>query len=226
MSSMETAVGHENFSTKSPSPPVTRHGAPLTPTEMLAKRTFDVALALVILVLLLPLMLLVSLVIKLDSAGPVIFKQRRTGFNGQEFTIFKFRSMSVLEDGTQIAQTRRKDPRVTRVGRMLRQSSIDELPQLLNVLKGEMSLVGPRPHSVAHDDQYRASISSYANRHHVKPGITGWAQINGQRGETPLIQDMEKRIALDLWYIDNWSLALDLKIMWKSCFEVVQARAY
>jgi exopolysaccharide biosynthesis polyprenyl glycosylphosphotransferase len=193
---------------------------------MVAKRTCDIALALIILVLVSPLMILASLLIKLESAGPIIFKQRRTGFNGREFTIYKFRSMSVLEDGPQIAQTRRNDPRITRVGRMLRQSSIDELPQLLNVLKGEMSLVGPRPHAVAHDDQYRASISSYAFRHHVKPGITGWAQINGQRGETPLVQDMEKRIALDLWYIDNWSLKLDFEIMWRSCFEVVRASAY
>jgi putative colanic acid biosysnthesis UDP-glucose lipid carrier transferase len=223
---METAIGQQNFSTESPVSPVAMHNAPLTRTEMLAKRACDVALALVILVLLSPLMLLASLFIKLESAGPIIFKQRRTGFNGQEFTIYKFRSMSVLEDGRQLTQARRNDPRITRVGRILRQSSIDELPQLLNVLKGEMSLVGPRPHAIAHDDQYRASISSYAFRHHVKPGITGWAQINGMRGETPLVQDMEKRIALDLWYIDNWSLTLDFKIMWRSCFEVVQAKAY
>jgi putative colanic acid biosysnthesis UDP-glucose lipid carrier transferase len=223
---METAIGQQNFSTESPVSPVAMHNAPLTRIEMLAKRACDVALALVVLALLSPLMLLVSLVIKLDSAGPIIFKQRRTGFNGQEFTIYKFRSMSVLEDGRQIAQTRRNDSRLTKVGRILRQSSIDELPQLLNVLKGEMSLVGPRPHAVAHDDQYRAAISSYAFRHHVKPGITGWAQINGLRGETPLVQDMERRIEFDLWYIDNWSLSLDLKIMWRSCFEVVRASAY
>jgi lipopolysaccharide/colanic/teichoic acid biosynthesis glycosyltransferase len=131
-----------------------------------------------------------------------------------------------LEDGRQIAQTRRNDPRITKVGRILRQSSIDELPQLLNVIKGEMSLVGPRPHAVAHDNHYRALISSYALRQQVKPGISGWAQINGHRGETPLVQDMERRIALDLWYIDNWSLVLELKIMWRSCFEVMRASAY
>ena len=222
---METAIGQQNFSTESPVSPVAMHNAPLTRTEMLAKRACDVALALFILVLLSPLMFLVSLVIKLDSAGPIIFKQRRTGFNGQEFTIFKFRSMSVLEDGRQLAQARRNEPRITRVGRMLRQSSIDELPQLINVIRGEMSLVGPRPHAGAHDDQYRASMASYALRHHVKPGITGWAQINGRRGETPLIQDMEKRIALDLWYIDNWSLKLDFEIIWRSCFEVMQVKA-
>jgi putative colanic acid biosysnthesis UDP-glucose lipid carrier transferase len=223
---METTFGQQDFSTQRPVSPVERHNAPLTRTEMLAKRILDVALALTILVLVSPLMVLVSLAIKLESAGPIIFKQRRTGFNGQEFTIYKFRSMSVLEDGRQLAQARRNDPHITRVGQILRQSSIDELPQLLNVLRGEMSLVGPRPHAVAHDDKYRASISSYAFRHHVKPGITGWAQINGQRGETPLIRDMERRIDLDLWYIDNWSIMLDFKIMWRSCFEVMRASAY
>jgi putative colanic acid biosysnthesis UDP-glucose lipid carrier transferase len=216
----------QDFSSRSQLPSSAMQSAPLTRTETLSKRACDVALALVALAILSPLMILVSLIIKLDSAGPIIFKQRRTGFHGREFIIYKFRSMSVLEDGRQIAQTRRNDPRITKVGRILRQSSIDELPQLLNVIKGEMSLVGPRPHAVAHDDQYRTSISSYTVRHHVKPGITGWAQINGQRGETPLVQDMEKRVALDLWYIDNWSLKLDMEIMWRSCFEVMQVKAY
>jgi undecaprenyl-phosphate galactose phosphotransferase/putative colanic acid biosynthesis UDP-glucose lipid carrier transferase len=134
--------------------------------------------------------------------------------------------MSVQEDGDRIVQTRRDDPRVTRIGRLLRQSSIDELPQLINVLRGEMALVGPRPHAVAHDDEYGAMIAGYAFRHHVKPGITGWAQVNGQRGETRRIQDMERRVALDLWYIDNWSLALDLRILWRTCFELIKQTAY
>jgi undecaprenyl-phosphate galactose phosphotransferase/putative colanic acid biosynthesis UDP-glucose lipid carrier transferase len=163
------------------------------------------------LVVLAPLMLLTALAVKLDSAGPTIFRQRRIGFDGLTFFIYKFRTMSVMEDGPQIVQTRQRDPRVTKVGRLLRQSSIDELPQLLNVLKGDMSLVGPRPHAIAHDDHYGAAISSYAYRHHVKPGITGWAQVNGQRGETRQIADMAKRVELDLWYVNNWSLFLDLE---------------
>jgi lipopolysaccharide/colanic/teichoic acid biosynthesis glycosyltransferase len=155
--------------------------------------------------------LLTALAIKLSGLGPVIIRQRQTGFDGRVFWIYKFRTMSALKYGTQTAQTRRSDLIVTKTGTVLRQSSIDELPKLINVIKGEMSLVGPSPHAVAHDEQGRASISSYAFRHHVKPGITGWAQINGQRVEAPMARDMEKRIALDLWYIDNWSLMLDFK---------------
>jgi exopolysaccharide biosynthesis polyprenyl glycosylphosphotransferase len=225
-SSMENVFGRQDFSTTdSVSHSAIQH-APLGRTDMLAKRVCDVALAATILVLLSPLMLLVSLIIKLESTGPIIFRQRRVGFNGRDFTIYKFRTMSVLEDGRQISQTRRNDPRITKVGGVLRQSSIDELPQLFNVIKGEMSLVGPRPHAVAHDDQYQALISSYAFRRQVKPGLTGWAQINGRRGETRQIQDMERRIELDLWYIDNWSLSLDFKILWGSCFEVLRLSAY
>jgi exopolysaccharide biosynthesis polyprenyl glycosylphosphotransferase len=223
---MENVFEQQEFSTRNSVSNSAIQRAPLGRTEMLAKRLCDVALATTILVLLSPLMLLVSLIIKLESTGPIIFRQRRVGFNGREFTIYKFRTMSVLEDGRQISQTRRNDPRVTEVGGVLRQSSIDELPQLFNVIKGEMSLVGPRPHAVAHDDRYQALISSYAFRRQVKPGMTGWAQINGRRGETRQIQDMERRIELDLWYIDNWSLSLDFKIMWASCFEVLRLSAY
>jgi exopolysaccharide biosynthesis polyprenyl glycosylphosphotransferase len=223
---MENVLGQHDFSTSKSIPPTAIKRAPLSRTERRAKRVCDATLAIVAFILLLPLMLLVSLAIKLDSAGPIIFRQRRIGFKGEEFTIYKFRSLSVLEDGRQIVQIHRNDPRITHMGRILRQSSIDELPQLLNVIKGEMSLVGPRPHAVAHDHHYQALISSYALRQQVKPGISGWAQINGQRGETPLIRDMEKRIALDLWYIDNWSLTLDFRIMWRSCFEVMRAKAY
>jgi exopolysaccharide biosynthesis polyprenyl glycosylphosphotransferase len=209
-----------------PLPSVELQRAPLTRPERLAKRACDIALALIALILLAPLMLLTALAIKLDSAGPVIFRQRRVGFDGQAFSIYKFRTMSVLEDGAQIAQTRRNDPRVTRLGRLLRQSSIDELPQLFNVFRGDMALVGPRPHAIAHDDLYRTAIASYASRHHVKPGITGWAQVNGRRGETRRIEDMEKRVELDLWYIDNWSLILDFRILWRTCFEVMRQSAY
>jgi Undecaprenyl-phosphate glucose phosphotransferase len=215
-----------NFSSSGSVPTVELQRTPLTRPERLIKRVCDAVFALAALVLLAPLMLLTALVIKLDSVGPIIFRQRRTGFNGRVFSIYKFRTMFVTEDGPQITQTRRVDPRVTKVGRLLRQSSIDELPQLFNVLRGDMSLVGPRPHALAHDDKCKAMISSYAYRHHVKPGITGWAQVNGLRGETRQIGDMEKRVELDLWYINNWSLILDLRIIWRTCFELMRNKGY
>ena len=171
-------------------------------------------------------MLLTALAVRLDGPGPIIFRQRRSGFDGRVFSIYKFRTMTVVEDGDHIVQTSKNDTRVTKLGRILRRSSIDELPQLINVLKGNMSLVGPRPHAVAHDNLYRTAIASYAFRHHVKPGITGWAQVNGQRGETRLFEDMERRIALDLWYVNNWSLTLDFRILWRTCFEILNHDAY
>jgi putative colanic acid biosynthesis UDP-glucose lipid carrier transferase len=140
--------------------------------------------------------------------------------------IYKFRTMSVTEDGPGIQQAQRDDPRVTRIGRMLRRSSIDELPQLFNVLKGEMSIVGPRPHAVAHDKYYAACIPDYVSRNRIKPGITGWAQVSGRRGETQTILDMEMRIRLDRWYIDNRSISLDFKIIWLTLFEVFGNDAY
>ena len=172
-----------------------------------------------------PLLAIVAAAIKLDSPGPVIFRQRRNGFNGRQFEIYKFRTMNVLEDGAVIRQAKKRDNRVTAVGRLLRRSSIDELPQLFNVLKGDMSLVGPRPHALAHDDEYGKLIANYAFRHHVKPGITGWAQVNGFRGETLRIESMMERIEADLWYINNWSLWLDLRIMLATCLEVARGRA-
>ena len=223
---VRSVLGHRNILTVGPIPSVELQRAPLTPPERLAKRACDVALATIALIVLAPLMLLTAFAVKLDSAGPIIFRQRRIGFDGHAFFIYKFRTMSVMEDGPQVVQARRHDSRVTKVGRLLRQSSIDELPQLFNVLKGDMSLVGPRPHAIAHDDQYGATISSYAYRHHVKPGITGWAQVNGQRGETRHIADMEKRVELDLWYVNNWSLILDFRIMWRTCFELLRRGAY
>ncbi len=198
--------------------------APLAPRDLMLKRIFDVIFASLGLVLLSPLLLLTALAIKLDSAGPVIFRQRRKGFNGREFSIYKFRTMSVLEDGPCIKQAQRDDCRVTRLGRLLRVSSIDELPQLINVLVGEMSLVGPRPHAVAHDDEYSDAIEHYAFRHHVKPGITGWAQTHGFRGETADLDTMCRRIKLDLWYIDHWSLWLDIRIVALTCVELLRAR--
>lgn len=197
---------------------------PLSPIEQLSKRFVDVVGASVGLLLLAPLMVLSAIAIKLDSPGPVLFRQRRNGFNAKQFGIFKFRSMTVMEDGGNVVQARRADPRVTTVGRVLRQSSIDELPQLLNVLRGEMSLVGPRPHALAHDNHYGDLLSEYAFRHHVKPGITGWAQVRGYRGETARVEQMKGRVDCDLWYINNWSLALDLKILVMTCLELVKQR--
>jgi len=196
--------------------------APMSRMELAKKRALDVVLAAAALVVLSPLFALVSMAIKLASRGPVIFCQRRYGFNGGEFTIYKFRTMTVMEDGTAIRQAQRGDERVTRLGRVLRTTSIDELPQLINVLRGDMSLVGPRPHAVAHGDEYAELIANYAFRHHVKPGITGWAQVNGFRGETERLELMKQRIDLDLWYINNWGMWLDLQIVLRTCFELVR----
>jgi putative colanic acid biosynthesis UDP-glucose lipid carrier transferase len=189
-----------------------------------AKRVLDFALALALLVLALPVLALITLAITVDSRGPVLFAQRRIGLNGKPFAILKFRSMRVLEDGDEIVQAAPDDARITRVGRILRATSLDELPQLINVLAGEMSLVGPRPHAAAHDDYYAARIPHYHLRHLVKPGITGWAQVNGARGATPELLDMESRVALDLFYIAHESLALDLKILARTPMAVVSRR--
>jgi Undecaprenyl-phosphate glucose phosphotransferase len=198
--------------------------APLSNQDLFVKRFVDVILAGIGLVLLSPLLLVTTIAIKLDSSGPIMFRQRRKGFSGREFVIYKFRTMSVQEDGQYIRQAQRNDERVTRLGRLLRASSIDELPQLVNVLAGNMSLVGPRPHAIAHDDQYANSIDNYAFRHHVKPGITGWAQTHGFRGETADVGMMKKRIQLDLWYINNWNLWLDFRILAKTCLELLRPR--
>jgi exopolysaccharide biosynthesis polyprenyl glycosylphosphotransferase len=173
----------------------------------------DITIAITVFLFLAPLLALVALLIRIDSLGPVLFRQTRTGFNGKQFQIYKFRTMIVQENGDFIRQAARDDPRITRIGRLLRKTSIDELPQLLNVLRGEMSIVGPRPHALAHDRYYGERILNYQERFVVKPGITGWAQVNGQRGETPQLADMERRIELDLWYIQNYSFLLDIKIL-------------
>jgi Undecaprenyl-phosphate glucose phosphotransferase len=189
---------------------------PLTNVEQALKRSLDIVGAGIAFVLLLPLMLVVALCIKLDAKGPILFTQRRNGFNNSTFRIYKFRTMRVLEDGDIIPQATRGDPRVTRFGRLLRQTSIDELPQLFNVLIGSMSLVGPRPHAVAHNNEYQKLIANYAFRHHVKPGITGWAQVNGYRGQSLTIDVMAHRVEYDLWYINHWNIWLDLKILLKT----------
>ncbi|MFZ2855121.1 MAG: undecaprenyl-phosphate glucose phosphotransferase [Rhodocyclaceae bacterium] len=184
------------------------------------KRASDLVLASLILLLIAPLMLLIAIAIKLQSPGPAIFKQRRHGLDGREIIVYKFRSMSVAEDGSEIRQATRHDSRVTPLGAFLRRSSLDELPQFINVLQGRMSIVGPRPHAVAHNELYRKLISGYMIRHKVRPGITGWAQVNGQRGETDTLEKMEKRIEYDLAYLRNWSLPWDLEIIFRTLFVV------
>ena len=187
--------------------------APLNPFQQALKRIFDIICSLIGIALLAPLFAIVGLLIKLDSPGPVFFRQRRRGFNQREFAIWKFRTMTTMDDGATIKQAVANDPRVTRIGRVLRRFNIDELPQLINVLLGDMSLVGPRPHAVAHDKHYERVIRRYVRRVNVKPGITGWAQVNGYRGLTETEHAMRSRITHDLYYIDNWSLALDIYIV-------------
>lgn len=187
---------------------------PLTGWNRVTKRAEDLVLGTVALIVLAPVMVLAAIAIKLDSPGPVLFRQPRLGFNNNVIVIYKFRSMAHGRPGeADVPQARRHDPRVTRVGRFLRRSSIDELPQVFNVLKGEMSLVGPRPHALAHNEQYAALIDDYLGRHRVQPGITGWAQVNGFRGETDTLEKMQRRVEHDVAYIDNWSLLLDIRIM-------------
>jgi putative colanic acid biosynthesis UDP-glucose lipid carrier transferase len=198
--------------------------APLNSFELLIKRIIDIFLAGATLIALLPLLAIVAIAIKLDSRGPIIFRQTRHGFNGKLFQILKFRTMTVLEDGESVKQAKRFDKRVTRLGSWLRRTSIDELPQLINVLKGEMSLVGPRPHAAFHDDHFDKIIANYAFRQRMKPGITGCAQVNGARGETPTTGAMRQRVELDIWYIDNWSIYLDLAIMFRTMVEIVRGR--
>ncbi len=198
--------------------------APLTAAEQVVKRSMDIAVCLLALIPLAPILVLTAIAIKLDSPGPVIFRQRRKGFNGKLFVMLKFRTMRVLEDGPTVVQATRDDPRVTPIGKLLRSASIDELPQLINVLKGDMSLVGPRPHAIAHDDYFERIVGDYAFRHHVKPGITGWAQCNGARGATPSVEHISERVKLDLWYINNWSLWLDVQILIRTFFEVLRKR--
>jgi putative colanic acid biosynthesis UDP-glucose lipid carrier transferase len=180
------------------------------------KRASDIVFGLAILMLVTPLMLLVALAVRLSSPGPVIFRQRRYGLYGEEIIVYKFRSMTVSDDGGQIVQAAREDPRLTSIGALLRRTSLDELPQFVNVLQGRMSIVGPRPHAVAHNELYRKLIKGYMLRHKVKPGITGWAQVNGMRGETATLDKMQARIQYDLDYLRSWSVWLDLWIILKT----------
>lgn len=190
--------------------------SPFAGTSGLVKRSSDIVLALLILVLISPLLLCIAIAVKLSSNGPVIFRQRRYGLDGKEILVYKFRTMTVCEDGGSIRQAQKNDSRITPLGRFLRKSSLDELPQFVNVLQGRMSIVGPRPHAIAHNELYRKLIKGYMIRHKVKPGITGWAQVNGYRGETETLDKMQGRIDYDLDYLRNWSLSLDLQIIFKT----------
>jgi putative colanic acid biosysnthesis UDP-glucose lipid carrier transferase len=182
------------------------------------KRLEDIVVGSLILLLIALPMLIVAIGIKLTSPGPVFFRQKRYGLNGKEIRVLKFRSMKVMEDGPTVKQATKDDPRVTPLGKIIRRTSIDELPQFLQVLSGEMSIVGPRPHAVAHNELYRSKIQGYMLRHKVKPGITGWAQVNGWRGETDTYEKMQKRVDHDLDYIRNWNLLLDIRIIWMTVF--------
>ena len=198
--------------------------APLSIYQRFSKRLLDLVVSIGGIVLLMPMFVVVAAAIKADLRGPALFMQTRYGFNSKRFKIFKFRTMTVLEDGETVMQVMRDDKRVTLLGAWLRKTSIDELPQLFNVLTGEMSIVGPRPHATVHDDYFAKLISHYAFRHHMKPGITGWAQVHGCRGETPTLQSMKERINLDIWYVDNWSLLLDVRIILRTTTELVRGR--
>jgi putative colanic acid biosynthesis UDP-glucose lipid carrier transferase len=192
------------------------------------KRITDIAFTLPILICLLPLMLVIGLLVKISSPGPAIFKQRRYGLDGEDILVYKFRSMYVTEDGQRVIQATRDDSRITAIGKFLRRTSLDELPQLINVLQGTMSLVGPRPHAVAHNEQYRRLIKGYMLRHKVLPGITGLAQINGCRGETTELEQMQARVNYDLDYLRQWTPWLDLRILVRTALQVMRGdkRAY
>jgi putative colanic acid biosynthesis UDP-glucose lipid carrier transferase len=187
--------------------------APFTGINGFVKRASDIVLSALILILISPLLLVLAIGVKLSSTGPVIFRQRRTGLDGEIIEVYKFRSMRAVDDGAVVRQATRDDPRITPFGALIRRTSLDELPQFVNVLQGRMSIVGPRPHAVAHNEQYRKLVKAYMARHKVKPGITGWAQVNGLRGETDTLDKMASRIEYDLEYLRNWTLGLDLLII-------------
>ncbi|WP_075180884.1 undecaprenyl-phosphate glucose phosphotransferase [Pantoea sp. 1.19] len=192
---------------------------PMNGVNRVLKRLEDIIVSSLILLLISPALLTIAVLVKVSSPGPVIFRQVRYGMDGKPIRVWKFRSMKVMENGAKVVQATKGDARITPIGRILRSTSLDELPQFFNVLKGDMSIVGPRPHAVAHNEQYRALIQGYMLRHKVKPGITGWAQINGWRGETDTLEKMEKRVEYDLQYIRDWSIAFDLRIIFLTIFK-------
>ena len=204
---------HASFTSLGNLPMLTVHQRPLEGWGTFAKMVEDKVLSAIAIILLSPLMAIIAIAVKLDSPGTVFFKQQRHGFNHQVFRIWKFRTMTVTEDGADVQQATKNDPRITKVGAFLRKWSLDEVPQFINVFLGDMSLVGPRPHAIAHNAKYVKIVEDYAGRHKVKPGITGWAQVNGFRGETTEDELMEKRVQFDLTYIENWSVLFDIRIM-------------
>ncbi len=209
---------HSRWINLGPVPTVSIYESPFMGLDGWLKRIEDVVLSSLILILIAIPMLFIAAGVKLSSSGPVLFKQRRYGMDGRPIKVWKFRSMTVCDDGDNIVQAKKCDVRITPFGAFLRRTSLDELPQFINVLTGEMSIVGPRPHAVAHNEEYRKLISGYMLRHKVKPGITGWAQVNGWRGETDTLDKMEKRVEYDLHYIRNWSLWWDIKIVFRTIF--------
>jgi putative colanic acid biosynthesis UDP-glucose lipid carrier transferase len=203
------------------------YDSPFRGLTRLVKRIEDLLLGAFFLALCAPVMIAIALAIKLTAPGPVLFRQRRHGEEGIEFDVLKFRSMKVMENGAMVVQAQRNDSRITPVGAFLRRTSLDELPQFLNVIAGNMSIVGPRPHAIAHNELYRTKILEYMRRHKVKPGITGWAQVNGLRGETDTLEKMVARVEHDLHYIRRWSLWLDIKIVFLTVFgRKVRQNAY
>lgn len=205
-----------------PYPGLSPFGGRASAGHFACKRLLDLTLSLMLLVTLLPLLLLVAIAIRIDSRGPILFTQRRTGRGCQPFRIYKFRTMTVSEDGSRVVQATAGDERVTRVGRLLRRSSIDEIPQLLNILAGDMSLVGPRPHALAHDAYYGSHIPEYGRRFSVRPGLTGLAQVSGLRGEIHNLQSMQERVAADLAYVEKWSLRLDIELLLRTIWIVIR----
>ena len=208
-------------------PTISIYDSPLDGSNAIIKRIEDIVLSTLILIMISPVLLGLALAVKFTSKGPVFFKQNRYGIDGKPIKVWKFRSMNVMEDGAKVTQATKNDSRFTPIGQFIRKTSLDELPQFINVLQGQMSIVGPRPHAVAHNEEYRKLVDGYMLRHKVKPGITGWAHINGWRGETDTLDKMEKRIEFDLEYIRNWSLFFDLKIVFLTIFKgFVNKNAY
>jgi putative colanic acid biosysnthesis UDP-glucose lipid carrier transferase len=217
LAQLRTDVGSREW-TPSEAPMTAAPGAIASAPVALSrrKRAFDLSVAVLALLLFLPLLLLVAVMVRLETSGPALFRQKRTGLNGRVFTVFKFRTMTVVEDGHDVRQATRDDARVTPLGSLLRKLSIDELPQILNVIRGEMSLIGPRPHALAHDQAWSTIAPNYARRFRARPGLTGYAAVCGYRGEVQEPQSIVDRIAADNAYIDEWSFWLDLKIIWRT----------
>jgi putative colanic acid biosynthesis UDP-glucose lipid carrier transferase len=212
-------IMHGNISNLGNMDTISIFESPITGSQEFYKRAFDILFSLSVLVILSPVYLIISILVKITSSGPVVFKQARYGLNGEQIGVYKFRSMKVMENADKVVQATKNDSRITPIGSFLRRTSLDELPQFFNVLLGDMSVVGPRPHAVAHNEEYRSKIDYYMLRHKVKPGITGWAQVNGWRGETDTLDKMEKRVEYDLQYIRNWSLWWDIKIIFLTVFK-------